>query len=87
MQVPVSPDFTVIITLDVIQAGGPQSQFDLIDIGGCRKNNGGTCDGDVDSDVTHYVEMIINPQTPSWCRLHLSLSQFLPIGLPICLQY
>jgi hypothetical protein len=74
MQVPVSPNFTVIITLDVIQGGGPESQFYLIDIGGCWKNNGGICDGDVDSDVTRYVEMIINPQTPSWCRLHLSLS-------------
>ncbi|KAH9569470.1 hypothetical protein CY35_03G135400 [Sphagnum magellanicum] len=77
-QVPVSPNFTVIITLDVIQGGGPQSQFYLIDIGGCWKNNGGTCDGDVDSDVTRYVEMIINPQTPSWCR---------PDSLDLCPLY
>ncbi|KAH8968635.1 hypothetical protein BDL97_03G137900 [Sphagnum fallax] len=55
-----------------------QSQFYLIDIGGCWKNNGGTCDGDVDSDVTRYVEMIINPQTPSWCR---------PDSLDLCPPY
>ncbi|CAM6055566.1 unnamed protein product [Sphagnum tenellum] len=68
----------VIITLDVIQGGRPQSQFYLIDIGGCQKNNGGTCDGDVDSDVTRYVEMIINPQTPCWCR---------PDSLDLCPPY
>ncbi|KAG0563531.1 hypothetical protein KC19_8G038700 [Ceratodon purpureus] len=67
-QVPVSPNFKVVLTLDVIQGGGPASQFYLIDIGGCWKNSGEACDGNVDSDVTRYVEMIINPETPSWCR-------------------
>jgi hypothetical protein len=68
-QVPVSPNFKVVVTLNVISGGGPASQFYLIDIGGCWKNNGETCDGDVNTDVTRYVEMIINPQTSAWCRL------------------
>jgi hypothetical protein len=68
MQVPVSPNFKVTLTLNVIQGGGPASQFYLIDIGGCWKNNGKPCDGDLDTDVTRYVEMIINPKTSAWCR-------------------
>jgi hypothetical protein len=55
-------------------SGEPQSWFYLINMKGCWMNNSQTCDGDVGSDVTCYVEMIINPQTPFWCRLHLSLS-------------
>jgi hypothetical protein len=70
-QVPVTPNFIVVITLNVIQGGGAESQFYLIDIGGCWKNNGLPCDGDVTTDVTRYSEMIINPQTASWCRLQL----------------
>lgn len=70
-----SPNFRVVLTLNVTQGGGPASQFYLIDIGGCWKNSGEACDGDVDTDVTRYVEMIINPQTPSWCRLR----SFLPL--------
>ncbi|CAM6050698.1 unnamed protein product [Sphagnum compactum] len=66
-QVPVIPNFIVVITLNVIQGGGPESQFYLIDIGSCWKNNGLPCDGDVTTDVTRYSEMIINPQTASWC--------------------
>ncbi|CAK9882248.1 unnamed protein product [Sphagnum jensenii] len=66
-QVPVSPNFKVTLTLNVIQGGGPASQFYLIDIGGCWKNNGKPCDGDLDTDVTRYVEMIINPKTSAWC--------------------
>lgn len=71
---PVSPNFKVVVTLDVIQGGGPASQFYLIDIGGCWKNSGEACDGNVDTDVTRYVEMIINPETPSWCRLGFRVS-------------
>lgn len=48
-------------TLDVIKGGGPRSQFYLMDIGSCWKNNGQPCDGDVTTDVTRYSEMIINP--------------------------
>lgn len=77
-QIPVSPNFKVVLTLNVKQGGGPASQFYLIDIGGCWKNSGEACDGDVDSDVTRYVEMIINPQTPSWCR---------PDNLALCPPY
>ncbi|KAJ8748650.1 hypothetical protein K2173_008095 [Erythroxylum novogranatense] len=64
---PESPDFKVRMTLDVIKGGGSKSQFYLIDIGSCWKNNGAPCDGDVLTDVTRYSEMIINPETPSWC--------------------
>ncbi|XP_057793693.1 uncharacterized protein LOC131010262 [Salvia miltiorrhiza] len=65
---PESPNFKVRLTLDVKQGGGPNSQFYLLDIGGCWKNNGDPCDGDVLTDVTRYSEMIINPATTSWCR-------------------
>ncbi|KAL2467488.1 hypothetical protein Fot_51013 [Forsythia ovata] len=63
-----SPNFKVQLTLDVKQGGGPNSQFYLLDIGSCWKNNGDPCDGDVLTDVTRYSEMIINPATTSWCR-------------------
>ncbi|KAK3026925.1 hypothetical protein RJ639_040331 [Escallonia herrerae] len=65
--VPESPNFKVKLTLDVKQGGGPKSQFYLIDMGSCWKNNGDPCDGDVLTDVTRYSEMIINPETPAWC--------------------
>ncbi len=84
LQVPVTPNFIVVITLNVIQGGGADSQFYLIDIGGCWKNNGLPCDGDVTTDVTRYSEMIINPQTASWCRLQLFsllISNYLSISL------
>lgn len=64
---PESPNFKVRVRLDVKNGGGPKSQFYLIDIGSCWKNNGAPCDGDVLTDVTRYSEMIINPQTPAWC--------------------
>nr|GMD09158.1 uncharacterized protein LOC104233692 [Ipomoea batatas] len=38
------------------------------DMGSCWKNNGRPCDGNVTSDVTRYSEMILNPETPSWCN-------------------
>ncbi|XP_065859868.1 uncharacterized protein [Euphorbia lathyris] len=62
-----SPNFKVKLTLDVIKGGGPKSQFYLIDIGSCWKNNGDPCDGNVLTDVTRYSEMIINPATAAWC--------------------
>ncbi|ONI14710.1 hypothetical protein PRUPE_3G003300 [Prunus persica] len=64
---PESPNFKVRLTLDIKQGGGPKSQFYLIDIGSCWKNNGQPCNGDVLTDVTRYTEMIINPETPAWC--------------------
>ncbi|CAK9179537.1 unnamed protein product [Ilex paraguariensis] len=64
---PESPNFKVRLYLDVKQGGGPKSQFYLIDMGSCWKNNGASCDGDVLTDVTRYSEMIINPETPAWC--------------------
>ncbi|KAL3849619.1 hypothetical protein ACJIZ3_011501 [Penstemon smallii] len=64
---PESPNFKVKLTLDIKKGGGPKSQFYLIDIGSCWKNDGTPCDGDVTTDVTRYSEMIINPETPSWC--------------------
>ncbi|KAG8390512.1 hypothetical protein BUALT_Bualt01G0091100 [Buddleja alternifolia] len=64
---PESPNFKVRFSLDIKQGGGPKSQFYLIDIGSCWKNNGAPCNGDVLTDVTRYSEMIINPETPAWC--------------------
>ncbi|QHO04406.1 hypothetical protein HN51_060888 [Arachis hypogaea] len=66
--IPESPNFKVRFTLNVVQGGGNSSQFYLIDIGSCWKNNGKPCDGDVKSDVTRYNEMIINPSTTPWCN-------------------
>ncbi|GAB2226499.1 hypothetical protein Droror1_Dr00022309 [Drosera rotundifolia] len=64
---PESPNFKVKLHLDVQKGGGPKSQFYLVDIGSCWKNNGDPCDGDLLTDVTRYSEMIINPETPAWC--------------------
>ncbi|RYQ96293.1 hypothetical protein HN51_044353 [Arachis hypogaea] len=66
--VPESPHFKVKFTLDIKQGGGPKSQFYLMDIGSCWKNNGEPCNGDVTSDVTRYSEMIINPEIEAWCK-------------------
>lgn len=55
-------------SLNITRGGGPNSQFYLMDIGSCWKNNGQPCDGNVTSDVTRYSEMILNPSTVSWCR-------------------
>ncbi|KAG9459961.1 hypothetical protein H6P81_004469 [Aristolochia fimbriata] len=64
---PESPNFKVKLSLDIKSGGGPKSQFYLIDIGSCWKNDGSPCNGDVLTDVTRYCEMIINPETPAWC--------------------
>ncbi|KAL3688293.1 hypothetical protein R1sor_014602 [Riccia sorocarpa] len=77
-QVPETPNFKVVVTLNVIRGGGPQSQFYLLDIGGCWKNNGKQCNGDLSTDVTRYSEMIINPDTPAWCG---------PDSLDLCPPY
>uniref|UniRef100_UPI0005CA3199 uncharacterized protein LOC101312016 n=1 Tax=Fragaria vesca subsp. vesca TaxID=101020 RepID=UPI0005CA3199 len=66
--IPESPNFKVRFTLNVIKGGGPSSQFYLMDMGSCWKNNGQPCDGNVTSDVTRYSEMIINPQASAWCK-------------------
>ncbi|KAF8413697.1 hypothetical protein HHK36_001689 [Tetracentron sinense] len=66
--IPESPNFKVRFTLNVIKGGGPSSQFYLMDMGSCWKNNGKPCDGDVTTDVTRYSEMIINPNTTAWCK-------------------
>ncbi|XP_042436340.1 uncharacterized protein LOC122022415 [Zingiber officinale] len=66
--IPESPDFKVRLTLEIKKGGGPSSQFYLMDMGSCWKNNGDPCDGDVTSDVTRYSEMILNPKTQAWCR-------------------
>ncbi|KAL6008842.1 hypothetical protein ACLOJK_022068 [Asimina triloba] len=64
---PESPNFKVKFSLNVKQGRRPKSQFYLLDIGSCWKNNDMPSDGDVLTDVTRYGEMIINPETPSWC--------------------
>ncbi|KAK4259537.1 hypothetical protein QN277_005859 [Acacia crassicarpa] len=66
--IPESPNFKVRFTLNVLEGGGSNSQFYLMDIGSCWKNNGQPCDGDVTTDVTRYSEMIINPNITSWCH-------------------
>ncbi|OWM65533.1 uncharacterized protein LOC116192784 isoform X2 [Punica granatum] len=76
--IPESPNFRVRFTLNVIRGGGPNSQFYLMDMGSCWKNNGQPCDGDVTSDVTRYSEMIINPNATSWCH---------PGNLNVCPPY
>ncbi|KAF6145441.1 hypothetical protein GIB67_032564 [Kingdonia uniflora] len=67
-KIPESPNFKVRFTLNIKRGGGTKSQFYLMDMGSCWKNSGKPCDGDVTSDVTRYSEMIINPNTDSWCR-------------------
>lgn len=78
IQVPESPNFKVQLTLEVLQGGGFASQFYLLDIGGCWKNDGSKCDGNTSTDVTRYSEMIINPSTDSWCK---------PSALSLCPPY
>ncbi|KAH7283448.1 hypothetical protein KP509_34G007900 [Ceratopteris richardii] len=68
IKVPESPKFKVKLTLNVLRGGGSASQFYLLDIGGCWKNDGSECDGNTSSDVTRYSEMIINPNTGNACR-------------------
>lgn len=77
-KVPKSPNFKVRFKLDIKQGGGPNSQFYLMDIGSCWKNNGQPCNGDVTTDVTRYSEMIINPETEPWCS---------PDNLKLCPPY
>lgn len=76
--IPESPNFKVKFTLNIIKGGGPKSQFYLLDIGSCWKNNGQPCDGNVTSDVTRYSEMIINPNATAWCT---------PTSLNMCPPY
>ncbi|KAM3683386.1 hypothetical protein ACB098_12G143500 [Castanea mollissima] len=76
--IPKSPNFKVRFTLDIKQGGGENSQFYLMDIGSCWKNNGKPCNGDVTTDVTRYSEMIINPSTQPWCK---------PNNLQLCPPY
>jgi len=78
IQLPESPNFKVKLRMDIKQGGGSKSQFYLLDMGSCWKNNGAPCDGDLLSDVTRYSEMIINPETPAWCS---------PKGLGNCPPY
>ncbi|XP_065864544.1 uncharacterized protein [Euphorbia lathyris] len=65
--VPTSPNFKVKFRLEIKQGGGKNSQFYLMDIGSCWKNNGKPCNGDTTTDVTRYSEMILNPETEAWC--------------------
>jgi len=76
--IPESPNFKVRFTLDIKQGAGEKSQFYLMDIGSCWKNNGKPCNGDVTTDVTRYSEMIINPSTQPWCK---------PNNLQLCPPY
>nr|POF07943.1 hypothetical protein CFP56_45241 [Quercus suber] len=55
-----SPNFKVKVTLDVKQGGGPNSQFYLLDLGSCWKNNGDPCDGDVLTDLLESPNFKVN---------------------------
>uniref|UniRef100_A0A1J3H0X8 DUF7705 domain-containing protein n=1 Tax=Noccaea caerulescens TaxID=107243 RepID=A0A1J3H0X8_NOCCA len=63
-----SPNFKVTFKLEVLKGGGSGSQFYLMDMGSCWKNDGRDCDGDVTTDVTRYSEMIINPEATAVCN-------------------
>jgi hypothetical protein len=56
-----SPGFVVQITLNVTECNAPGAQFYMPELGGCWKNNGQPCDGDLASDCTRYICFIINP--------------------------
>ncbi|KAK6932727.1 hypothetical protein RJ641_002351 [Dillenia turbinata] len=56
--IPESPNFKVRYTLNMIKGGGPKSQFYLMDIGSCWKNNGRPCNGDVTSDFMAMTLLI-----------------------------
>ncbi|KAL5987669.1 hypothetical protein ACLOJK_035419 [Asimina triloba] len=75
---PKSPNFKVRVSLNITKGGGPRSQFYLMDMGSCWKNDGCPCDGDVMTDVTRYSEMIINPDVTAWCH---------PDNLNVCPPY
>jgi hypothetical protein len=45
IQVPKSQNFKVKFKLNITQGGGPGSQFYLMDIGSCWKNDGSTLNG------------------------------------------
>ncbi|GMP87333.1 hypothetical protein CsSME_00039749 [Camellia sinensis var. sinensis] len=61
---PESPNFKVRLSLDVKQGGGAKSQFYLIDMGSCWKNNGAACDGDVVTDVTSLPLLLCSWECP-----------------------
>ncbi|KAL8142672.1 hypothetical protein V2J09_015704 [Rumex salicifolius] len=65
---PESPNFKVRLHMNVKKGGGAKSQFYLLDIGSCWKNNGKQCNGDVKTDVTRYSEMILNPESQAACN-------------------
>lgn len=62
-----SLDAKVKFTLNVIKGGGPKSQFKFLEMGGCLKNDGQSCDGDPTTDVSRLVRMILNPNTTAKC--------------------
>ncbi|XP_077246278.1 uncharacterized protein LOC143886216 [Tasmannia lanceolata] len=66
--IPESPNFKVKFSLNVMKGGGPKTQFYLIDMASCWKNNGESCDGNVTTDVTRYTKMIINPNITGLCK-------------------
>ncbi|MED6157342.1 hypothetical protein PIB30_022309 [Stylosanthes scabra] len=57
--IPESPNFKVRFTLNVLKGGGNSSQFYLIDIGSCWKNNGKPCDGDVSNPQPQEILQIL----------------------------
>ena len=76
-QLPGSPNFKVRLTLNITKGGGAKSLFYLTNIGSCWKNDRRPCDGDVETDVTIYSEVIINPKITNWWKQG-NLSHFPP---------
>ncbi|XP_065830085.1 uncharacterized protein [Oscarella lobularis] len=56
-----SPSFRMQVNLTVMNCTSTGAQFYMPEMGGCWKNDGRDCDGDLATDVTRYICFIINP--------------------------
>nr|DAD43870.1 TPA_asm: hypothetical protein HUJ06_002100 [Nelumbo nucifera] len=74
----ISPDFEVIFTLNVLKGGGANSQFNLLEMRSCWRNEGLRCEGNSRIDVNRYFRMILSPNTTALCS---------PTNLKACPPY
>nr|DAD44008.1 TPA_asm: hypothetical protein HUJ06_002238 [Nelumbo nucifera] len=74
----ISPDFEVIFTLNVLKGGGASSQFNLLEMRSCWRNDGLRCEGNSRIDVNRYFRMILSPNTTALCS---------PTNLKACPPY
>lgn len=56
-----SPGFVMEVLLNVTECNAPGAQFYMPEFGGCWKNDGRPCDGDLTTDSTRYICFIVNP--------------------------